>query len=153
MVKLMATYHYRFLASGNKDAQPASVGDILKDKLINGTIPLYMCAPFPTDSDILDRITLDTDNNEITAVNLYTYTEFQDNVLLHDIYEGTFKKCLELNLAEIAEEYHISPADAIEIKSGVQKLGKESSWDSEKAGEDMEKALEQLNIKDPGQTV
>lgn len=112
------TYKYQFPASGQGNDAPTFTARMLEMKLKNGPDCLMSYCMFPTDSDILDQVTFDTnEKGNITALNLHTYTQLWDGM------ENDLRECVESNLAEVMEENH--KAHGIKIEGDVKALGRE----------------------------
>lgn len=113
----MNTYKYQFSASGKVDEQYTFTTTLLENKLKDGYDCLAAYGIFPSDSDILDHVSIDTNHNEITAINLHTYTELYEGM------ENDLKDCVQENLNAITEEHDLDITDAIKIGSDVRALG------------------------------
>lgn len=114
------TYKYQFPASGQGNA-PTFTATMLEKKLKDGPDCLMAYCMFPTDSDILDQVTVDTDEKgNVTALNLHTYTQLWDGM------ESDLRDCVESNLAAVMEENY-KARDCIKIEGDVKALGHEGS--------------------------
>ena len=112
------TYKYQFPASGQGNA-PTFTATMLENKLKNGPDCLMAYCIFPTDSDILDQVTIDTDEKgNVTALNLHTYTQLWDGM------ENDLKDCVESNLAAVMEENY-KARDCVKIEGDVKALGRD----------------------------
>ena len=110
----MQTFKYKFPAVGHMENTPTIMASMLQEELANSSECLMSYCIFPTDSDILDKVTIDTDNNgNIRAINLHTYTELWDDC------EDEFTNCVKENLVKIAPD--------IMIEGNAEALGREGS--------------------------
>ena len=108
----MQTYRYRFEASGSEQEIP-HLARSLEDRLTNSPDCLMAYCIFPTDSDILDHVTIDLDEQKnVKAIDLYTYTKLWENA------EEDFKDCVQENLNELTD-------GNITLTGTVQDLGKD----------------------------
>lgn len=108
----MQTYKYRFKTSGSIDDTSTFFISMLENKLKDGPDCLMAYCIFPTDSDILDHVSIDMDKEKnIKAINLHTYTELWTGM------ESDLRNCVEENLAAITPN--------IKIEDDVEALGRE----------------------------
>lgn len=105
------TYKYRFPATGLASDMPTFTENILEENLKNGPECLMAYCIFPSDSDILDKVTIDVENGKITAINLHTYTQLWEDM------DDDFKACVQENLNEISA--------GITLSGSVEALGLE----------------------------
>ena len=119
----MQTYKYRFPAYGSlvseQDAQNFTLA--LESRMKDSENCLGAWAMFPSDSAILDHITIDTDENySVRAINLYTYTQLWEGR------EDDLKACVEENSKDVFIEDDFSEYDIGAFVEGpVEFLGKE----------------------------
>lgn len=109
----MQTYKYHLPVKGSKDTIPVFTASMLKDELIDGSDCLMAYCIFPTDSAIVDYVDFDIDKEDITAINLHTYTQLWEGM------ESDLKDCLQTNLAKIAPN--------LVITGDIEALGLEGS--------------------------
>lgn len=76
----MQTYRYRFPASGKASDMPESTASMLAEELADSPDCLMAECIFPSDSCIVDHVGFETEGNDVTAVNLYTYTEMWEDI-------------------------------------------------------------------------
>ncbi len=105
------TYVYRFPVSGDVDEQRTFAAYELGKKLKNGPDCLAAYCIFPTDSDILDHVSVEIDGNNLTAIDLHTYTEVWEGG------EDDLRDCVAANMSEVFNN--------VEITGPVQCMGLE----------------------------
>lgn len=118
----LQTYKYQFPASGSFESEADMKGytAALEENLKASSDCLMAYCMFPTDSDILDHISFEkNENNEITAVNLHTYTELWEGM------EDDLKDCLSTNLSNAGSDYFEDDRTVVNLEGDVQKLGRE----------------------------
>ena len=97
----MRTFHYEIPLSGELPTSTTGMLDFthhLEEGLKDGPDCLMAYCIFPSDSDVLESISLKGQNGQFTALSLFTYTK---------LYEGTendLKNCVAENLAMASEE-------------------------------------------------
>lgn len=76
----MQIYRYRFPASGKTSGMPESAASMLAEELTDSPDCLMAECIFPSDSCIVDHVGFETKGSDVTAVNLYTYTEMWEDI-------------------------------------------------------------------------
>lgn len=116
---VIPTYRYRFPAEGKADLMPAFTETYLEKRLKDSPECLMAYCIFPTDSEILDRVTFDIKDNTIRAVDLHTYTKLWDGQ------EEDFKDCVQENLNVVMQENGVPRDEYIKITGPVEAYGRE----------------------------
>lgn len=123
----MQTYGYSFPAAGSFRDEGSMMRYIteLEKSLKDGPSCLGSYAIFPSDSAILDRVTLTTSGHlDVGSVNLHTYTELwedQDDSGLRYL-----RECVEENIREVSGHYPSTGQDpGIAVTGDARVLGLE----------------------------
>lgn len=97
----MRTFHYEIPLSGDLPTSTTGMLDFthyLEQGLKDGPDCLMAYCIFPSDSDVLESISLKGQNGQFTSLNLFTYTK------LYEGSENDLKACVAENLAMASEE-------------------------------------------------
>ena len=97
----MRTFHYEIPLSGDLPTSTTGMLDFthyLEQGLKDGPDCLMAYCIFPSDSDVLENISLKGKNGQFTSLNLFTYTK------LYEGSENDLKACVAENLAMASEE-------------------------------------------------
>lgn len=97
----MRTFHYEIPLSGDLPTSTTGMLDFthyLEQGLKDGPDCLMAYCIFPSDSDVLESISLKEQNGHFTSLNLFTYTK------LYEGSENDLKACVAENLAMASEE-------------------------------------------------
>lgn len=112
----MNTYKYHIPVSGKVDEQPTFTVSELENRLKTSPDCIGTYCIFPSDSAILDHVSVELSETDVTAINIHTYTKVYDGM------ENELTDCVRENLNEIAKK-HKTPA--IEIAGEIQFEGME----------------------------
>lgn len=107
----MNTYKYRIPVSGKAEEQPTFMISKLENRLRNGPDCIGTYCIFPSDSSILNHVSVELTTTDVTAINIYTYTKVYAGM------ENELTDCVRENLNELAKAHETS---AIEIAGEIQ---------------------------------
>lgn len=97
----MRTFHYEIPLSGELPTSTTGMSDFtyyLENGLKDGPDCLMAYCIFPSDSDVLESVSLKGKNGQFTSLSLFTYTK------LYEGSENDLKNCVAENLAMASEE-------------------------------------------------
>ena len=92
----MRTFHYEIPLSGELPTSTTGMSDFtyyLENGLKDGPDCLMAYCIFPSDSDVLESVSLKGKNGQFTSLSLFTYTK------LYEGSENDLKNCVAENLA------------------------------------------------------
>lgn len=113
----MQTYKYHFPANGDYTEDLYDLPRYLGEDLRSGPDCLMAYCMFPTESQILDYVDLDSDGTKLTGINLHTYTQLWEGS------EEDLRICVQENLNTITEgRIQLSgPVEVLEREGTVPK--------------------------------
>lgn len=119
----MMTHKYRFPAFGSFDKgdEKKAYVDTLQKNLTDSPDCLGAWCVFPTEGDILDKVTMEEDSNgKISSVTLHTYQKIWDGC------EGDLRDCVADCLRATSDEHYMGQPVGATIEGDVEYLGQ---WD------------------------
>lgn len=116
----MMTHKYRFPAFGsfNGDEEKQTYIDTLQKNLTDSPDCLGAWCVFPAEGDILDKVTMEEDDNgKISSVTLHTYEKIYDGC------EGDLRDCVADCLRATSDEHWMGQPIGATIEGDVEYLG------------------------------